>query len=277
MLAALMAASYRGAQAIKSVPPDEVLFPILTLGAWLLFLYWVFAGPRAVRIYRKAYKNWAQEKRLMAYLLAIGMGTVIGGATGAGFWKVFEVHREQMKKLAASEAKPTKDTPPAKEQPKPETPKPAVKPPTAQEIAAALAKDLPQQPPKIAGYGNLKKRTEALCEEIQTQMAEKHKYYWDNTPNAATSARASTAVEQAVSVWFKAKFLLRVRDLRDEYAQHNYKNDDLEEFLRADSEETNAMTMVQKFGGRASPRILGKRDFDRVTSDLTALAAQLNN
>ena len=95
----LVAAAYRAVQELGVFPKDVVLFPFLVLGAWILFLYWVFAGPRAVRRYNKAYKVWAGEKRIVAYSIAILVGAVIGGATGAGWWKLFEIHRKQMATL----------------------------------------------------------------------------------------------------------------------------------------------------------------------------------
>jgi hypothetical protein len=98
MILAIIAAAYRAGQELF-LPKDVVLFPFLVLGAWILFLYWVFAGPRTVRRYNKAYKAWAREKRTVAYSIAILIGAVIGGATGAGWWKLFEMHRKQMARL----------------------------------------------------------------------------------------------------------------------------------------------------------------------------------
>lgn len=111
MLIALIAALYRVGQEIKWLPADEVWFPLLALATWLLFLYWMFTGPRAVRFYRKAYKRWAQEKRTMAYGLAISLGAVIGAASGAGWWRLFELHRLQMQKLKSAEASSHKEEP----------------------------------------------------------------------------------------------------------------------------------------------------------------------
>jgi hypothetical protein len=99
MLAGLGAILYRAGQEIGWIPKDVVVFPFLALLAWVLFLYWFFAGPRAVRLYSKAYRKWAKERRSMAYGLAILTGSVIGGGTGAAWWKLFEVHRKQMAKL----------------------------------------------------------------------------------------------------------------------------------------------------------------------------------
>ena len=110
MILAIIAAAYRAGQELGGLPKDVVLFPFLVLGAWILFLYWVFAGPRAVRRYNKAYKAWAREKRTVAYSIAILVGAIIGGATGAGWWKLFEVHRKQMARLKDN---PIEKTPPS--------------------------------------------------------------------------------------------------------------------------------------------------------------------
>jgi hypothetical protein len=104
MIAVVFAAGYRAAQELGYFPKDEVLFPALVLVSWFLFLYWLFAGPRAFRIYGKQYKSWAQDRRFMAYSVAILIGVAIGGLTGAGSWKLFESHRQQLAKLRSTEA-----------------------------------------------------------------------------------------------------------------------------------------------------------------------------
>ncbi|HET7893817.1 MAG TPA: hypothetical protein VFL34_19965, partial [Candidatus Sulfotelmatobacter sp.] len=37
----------------------------------------------------------------MAYALAVSIGATVGGLSGAGWWWVFEVHRQQMTRLKA--------------------------------------------------------------------------------------------------------------------------------------------------------------------------------
>jgi hypothetical protein len=102
MIVTLVAASYRAGQELGFFPRDVVLFPFLVLAAWVLSLYWIFAGNYLGRYYDKAYEKWAKEQRLMAYGLAILIGATVGGATGAGGWKLFELHRRQMEKLKES-------------------------------------------------------------------------------------------------------------------------------------------------------------------------------
>ena len=99
MLAALLATLLRVAQSLRFIPSDEVWFPLLVLVAWVLFLYWVLTGPRAVRLYRKAYKEWARERRVMAYGIAISAGAAIGAVSGGVWWKIFELQRRQMQTL----------------------------------------------------------------------------------------------------------------------------------------------------------------------------------
>jgi hypothetical protein len=109
MVVTIGAVLYRAAQELGWVWKDVILFPFLLLLAWVLALYWLFTGPRAARFYRKTYKEWAREKRFMAYGLAISIGALIGGASGAGWWKVFELHRQQMSVLQSKES-PTEST-----------------------------------------------------------------------------------------------------------------------------------------------------------------------
>jgi hypothetical protein len=95
----LAATAYKAAQELGLWPNDILLFPFLVLAAWILFLYWALAGALAVRCYNQVYKKWAKERRSMAYGLAFLIGATIGGGTGAGWWKLFEMQRKQMAKL----------------------------------------------------------------------------------------------------------------------------------------------------------------------------------
>jgi hypothetical protein len=103
MIVALLAVLYQAAQEIDIFPKDVVLFPFLALLAWGLFLYWIFAGTRANRIYRRVYNSWGKRRRLVTYLIVISVGAVLGGATAGAWWKVFELHRQRMQKLQIAE------------------------------------------------------------------------------------------------------------------------------------------------------------------------------
>jgi len=105
MIVGLAAVLYRGAQELEWMPKEVVLFPFLALLAWVLFLYWVFVGVRAVLVDRRAYIAWAKGRRVMAYFVAISVGAVIGGVSGGLWWKLFEVHRQQMRTRQGKEVK----------------------------------------------------------------------------------------------------------------------------------------------------------------------------
>jgi hypothetical protein len=107
----LIAVLYRTAQELNWLPKDEVGFPFLVLLTWILFLYWIFTGSRAVRWYSKAHRSWA-ERRIVTYFLVISIGAVIGGATAGAWWKLFEIHRAQMSKLKDVKPPPVNAAPP---------------------------------------------------------------------------------------------------------------------------------------------------------------------
>jgi hypothetical protein len=104
MILALAAAVYRAMQAVGYFPDDVVLFPFLVLVAWILFLYWLFTSPVFVRYYEQAYSKWARERRFLGYFTVISMGVVIGGTTGAAWWKLCEIHSEHMRALSNKSA-----------------------------------------------------------------------------------------------------------------------------------------------------------------------------
>lgn len=110
MIVALLAVAYRTAQEMGLVLKDVVLFPFLVLLAWVLFLYWILASPRARRFYGRAYNRRASGRRLMTYLIVISIGAAVGGASAGVWWKLFEMHRQQMQKLRAAEGQ-TETTP----------------------------------------------------------------------------------------------------------------------------------------------------------------------
>ena len=101
--------------------------------------------------------------------------------------------------------------------------KPKTEPPTADEIASAISKKLPTVK-HIPQTGNLKDRTIALVDEIMRDPK------FQNEPISAEDGLEEWAKNR--SNYFRWKYLARVHDIYSELSQLNYKNQELDDFIR---------------------------------------------
>lgn len=116
--------------------------------------------------------------------------------------------------------------------------------------------------------GNLKQRILGLCDEITDGMSKRDKFISSVMPNTVDGRRTEIA---SLSIWFRWKYLQKVRSIRDESAEIHVKSNDLDDYLKM--EEIDATLSAAP---KHRPMILSQYDYDRIIRGLNSLANELH-